>query len=137
MATIRGIGTQAMVAEDAAKMALVRRRARQPDRRLGQRPSSSLTILVGARSARPTLATLIFWFRRRHVSMAQTAPAAPASPVRVLLPLVIPLLVVGIASSVILLSVSAVAKGLQDVWWTIIRKRWASRGLRRCGSCWC
>ena len=32
----------------------------------------------------------------------------------------IPALVVGIASSVILLSVSAVAKGLQDVWWTII-----------------
>src|SRR5690349_10460258 len=51
------------------------------------------------------------------MSMAQTAPASPA---RVLLPLVIPALVVGIASSVILLAVSAVAARLQDLWWTII-----------------
>jgi H+/Cl- antiporter ClcA len=52
--------------------------------------------------------------------MAQTAPAAHISPVRLLLPLVLPALVVGVASSLILLSVSAVAAGLEDVLWTDI-----------------
>ncbi|HEY1292053.1 MAG TPA: ion channel protein [Chloroflexota bacterium] len=48
------------------------------------------------------------------------APAAPRSPVQLLLPLVIPSLVVGIFSSVLLLAVSAVAAGLEDVLWTDI-----------------
>ena len=54
--------------------------------------------------------------------MAQTPPppVAQLSPARRLLPLVLPALVVGIASSLILLGVSSVAALLEDVLWTDI-----------------
>src|SRR5438046_2161117 len=51
---------------------------------------------------------------------AQIAPAAPRSPVQLLLPLVIPALAVGIFSSVLLIAVSGVAAALEDVVWTDI-----------------
>src|SRR5262249_1809178 len=56
----------------------------------------------------------------RHVSVAQTPPPAQLSPARRLLPLVVPALVVGIASSLILLGVSSVAALLENVLWTDI-----------------
>jgi H+/Cl- antiporter ClcA len=52
--------------------------------------------------------------------MAQTAPATRPSTARQLLQLVIPSLVVGIVCSLLLLGVSAVAAGLEDVLWTSI-----------------
>ncbi|KOG35400.1 ion channel protein [Streptomyces resistomycificus] len=47
----------------------------------------------------------------------QQAPAAPATPARVLLPLILPALVVGVGASLIFVGVSAAAEELQDVLW--------------------
>ncbi|MFE9443770.1 hypothetical protein ACFYO2_33410 [Streptomyces sp. NPDC006602] len=47
----------------------------------------------------------------------QQAPAAPATPARTLLPLILPALVVGVGASLLLLGVSAAAGELQDVLW--------------------
>ncbi|MES5819655.1 ion channel protein [Streptomyces sp. RG80] len=48
---------------------------------------------------------------------AQQAPAAPATPARALLPLILPALVVGVGASLLFLGVSAAAEALQDVLW--------------------
>jgi len=48
---------------------------------------------------------------------AQQAPAAPATPARALLPLILPALVVGVGASLIFLGVSAAAEAFQDVLW--------------------
>ena len=48
---------------------------------------------------------------------AQQAPAAPATPARALLPLILPAVVVGVLASVLVLLVSSVAGQLQDVLW--------------------
>ncbi|SMF85426.1 ion channel protein [Streptomyces sp. Amel2xC10] len=45
------------------------------------------------------------------------APPAPATPARALLPLILPAVVVGVVSSLLLLLVSGVAEELQDVLW--------------------
>ncbi|MEU3278810.1 ion channel protein [Streptomyces antibioticus] len=45
------------------------------------------------------------------------APTAPATPARALLPLILPAVVVGVVSSLLLLLVSGVAEELQDVLW--------------------
>ncbi|MDN3026290.1 chloride channel protein [Streptomyces sp. S.PB5] len=47
----------------------------------------------------------------------QQAPAAPATPARALLPLVLPALAVGVGASLLFLGVSAAAEALQDVLW--------------------
>lgn len=47
----------------------------------------------------------------------QQAPAAPATPARALLPLILPALVVGVGASLLFLGVSAAAEALQDVLW--------------------
>jgi hypothetical protein len=48
---------------------------------------------------------------------AQQASAAPATPARALLPLILPALVVGVGASLLLLGVSAAAEELQHVLW--------------------
>ncbi|MFJ9153799.1 ion channel protein [Streptomyces sp. NPDC102270] len=48
---------------------------------------------------------------------AQQASAAPATPARALLPLILPALVVGVAASLLFLGVSAAAEQLQHVLW--------------------
>ncbi|MFC8432991.1 ion channel protein [Streptomyces sp. NPDC057253] len=48
---------------------------------------------------------------------AQQAPAAPATPARALLPLILPALVVGVGASLLLVGVSAAAEQLQHVLW--------------------
>ncbi|SNX63010.1 H+/Cl- antiporter ClcA [Streptomyces sp. TLI_55] len=48
---------------------------------------------------------------------AQQAPAAPATPARALLPLILPALVVGVGASLIFVGVSAAAEAFQDVLW--------------------
>lgn len=48
---------------------------------------------------------------------AQQAPAAPATPARALLPLILPALAVGVGASLIFLGVSAAAEAFQDVLW--------------------
>ncbi|MET8081160.1 ion channel protein [Streptomyces sp. NPDC005303] len=48
---------------------------------------------------------------------AQQASAAPATPARVLLPLILPALVVGVGASLLLLGVSVAAEQLQHVLW--------------------
>ncbi|MEU6481155.1 ion channel protein [Streptomyces sp. NPDC047017] len=48
---------------------------------------------------------------------ASAAPAAPSAPARALLPLILPALVVGIASSLLYLLVSGLAERLQSVLW--------------------
>ncbi|WP_371669960.1 ion channel protein [Streptomyces sp. NBC_00289] len=48
---------------------------------------------------------------------AQPAPAAPATPARTLLLLIIPALLVGVGASLVLLAVSALGEQLQDVLW--------------------
>ncbi|MGW0419427.1 ion channel protein [Streptomyces sp. NPDC003015] len=48
---------------------------------------------------------------------AQQASAAPATPARTLLPLILPALVVGVAASLLFLGVSAAAEQLQHVLW--------------------
>ncbi|MYT07459.1 MULTISPECIES: ion channel protein [Streptomyces] len=48
---------------------------------------------------------------------AQQASAAPATPVRALLPLILPALVVGVVASLLFLGVSAAAEQLQHVLW--------------------
>ncbi|WP_037683960.1 ion channel protein [Streptomyces griseus] len=48
---------------------------------------------------------------------AQQAPAAPATPARKLLPLILPALVVGVMASLILVGVSSAAEELQNVLW--------------------
>ncbi|GAA4015264.1 ion channel protein [Streptomyces sp. NBC_01352] len=47
----------------------------------------------------------------------QQAPAAPATPARTLLPLILPALVVGVGASLLFVGVSAAAGKLQDVLW--------------------
>ncbi|WP_280888903.1 ion channel protein [Streptomyces sp. LBL] len=47
----------------------------------------------------------------------QQAPAAPATPARALLPLILPALVVGVGAGLLLVGVSAAAGKLQDVLW--------------------
>ena len=49
-----------------------------------------------------------------------TSPGQPSSPMRRLLPIVIPAVVVGVVSAVLLLAVTAVANRLSDVLWTTI-----------------
>jgi H+/Cl- antiporter ClcA len=48
---------------------------------------------------------------------AQQAPAAPATPARTLLPLILPALVVGVAASLLFVGVSTAAEQLQHVLW--------------------
>ena len=48
---------------------------------------------------------------------AQQAPAAPATPARALLPLILPALAVGVGASLIFVGVSAAAEAFQDVLW--------------------
>ena len=48
---------------------------------------------------------------------AQQAPAAPATPARALLPLILPALFVGVMASLLFVGVSAVGEQLQDVLW--------------------
>ncbi|WP_210593319.1 ion channel protein [Streptomyces sp. GESEQ-35] len=48
---------------------------------------------------------------------AQQPSAAPATPARALLPLILPALVVGVGASLLLLGVEALAEQLQDVLW--------------------
>ncbi|MET7736939.1 ion channel protein [Streptomyces sp. NPDC005402] len=48
---------------------------------------------------------------------AQQAAAAPATPARALLPLILPALVVGVGASLLLLGISAAAEQLQHVLW--------------------
>ncbi|MFF3850113.1 ion channel protein [Streptomyces sp. NPDC002328] len=47
----------------------------------------------------------------------QAQPPAPATPARALLPLILPALVVGVVSSLLLVGVSGLAERLQDVLW--------------------
>ncbi|MFI9827875.1 ion channel protein [Streptomyces sp. NPDC051913] len=48
---------------------------------------------------------------------ARQTPAAPATPARALLPLILPALAVGVGASLIFVGVSAAAEALQDVLW--------------------
>ncbi|KUN23946.1 ion channel protein [Streptomyces antibioticus] len=48
---------------------------------------------------------------------AQQSPAAPATPARALLPLILPALAVGVGASLIFVGVSAAAEAFQDVLW--------------------
>ena len=61
-------------------------------------------------------------------------PELHRTPARLLLPLVLPGIVVGVASALILIAVSALARAIQDLIWDTLPANLGSRRTRPAGS---
>ncbi|MFD8833177.1 ion channel protein, partial [Bacillus subtilis] len=62
----------------------------------------------------------LYRYRRYREAVTTTDRGLPATPARALLPLIVPALVVGVGSSLLLLALTAISEQLKKVLWTVV-----------------